>query len=69
LQLLCSEIVTLKNEQAPEVRRLAQITDIEAAIPEALNSGSLFFADIESNQVDTAGLSLTRFIASHGENA
>lgn len=67
LQLLCSEIVTLKNEQAPEVRRLAHVADIEAAIPEALSSGSFFFADIESNQVDAAGLSVLRFVAAHGE--
>ncbi len=65
---MCAEIVALKNEQAPSVRRLAHLRDVEAAVPEALSHGSLFFADIERNQVDTAGLSLLRFIASHGEN-
>jgi len=69
VQLLCAEIVALKNEQDPSVRRLARLTDVEAAVPEALSHGSLFFADIERNQVDTPGLSLLRFIASHGENS
>jgi hypothetical protein len=47
VQLLCAEIVALKNEQAPALRRLAALADVEAAVPEALNSGSFFFADIE----------------------
>ncbi|MEQ9624932.1 MAG: hypothetical protein RLO37_23715 [Coleofasciculus chthonoplastes F1-TOW-03] len=52
VQLLCSEIVALKNEQEVSIRRLATVVDVEAAIPEALSSGSFFFADIERNQVD-----------------
>ena len=69
VQLLCAEIVALKNEQDPSIRRLACLADVEAAVPEALSHGSLFFADIERNQVDAEGLSLLRFIASCGENA
>ncbi len=69
VQLLCAEIVALKNEQPPAVRRLARLSDVEAAVPEALSRGSLFFADIERNQVDTAGLALLRFIAARGEGA
>jgi len=68
VQLLCAEIVALKNEQPPAVRRLARLSDVEAAVPEALSRGSLFFADIERNQVDGAGL-LLRFIAAQGEGA
>jgi len=69
VQLLCAEIVALKNEQDPSIRRLAHLRDVEAAVPEALSHGSLFFADIERNQVDAAGLSLLRFVAAQGENA
>jgi len=68
-QLLCAEIVALKNEQDPAVRRLARLADVEAAVPAALNSGSFFFADIERNQVDERGLAVGRFIAAQGEGA
>jgi hypothetical protein len=68
-QLLCAEIVALKNEQAPAARRLASLGDVEAAIPAALNSGSFFFADIERNQVDEAGLAVLRFMAAQREGA
>jgi AAA+ ATPase superfamily predicted ATPase len=67
VQLLCAEIVALKNEQEPSRRRLATPADVEAAIPEALNSGSFFFADIQRNQVEANGLSLLRALAAQGE--
>jgi hypothetical protein len=67
VQLLCAEIVTLKNEQAPALRRLARLVDVEEAALRALNSGSLFFADIQCNQVDATGLALLRFLAVQGE--
>ncbi|MEQ8538244.1 MAG: hypothetical protein RIB93_12445 [Coleofasciculus sp. D1-CHI-01] len=69
VQLLCSEIVALKNEQEVSVRRLATVADVEAAVPEALSSGSFFFADIERNQVDELGLAILRFLAAQGEGA
>jgi hypothetical protein len=67
VQLLCAEIVALKNEQSPETRRLARLSDVEEAVPKALNHGSFFFTDIERNQVDAAGLTILRFLASQGE--
>jgi len=69
VQLLCAEIVALKNEQNPAVRRLASLGDVEAAIPEALSSGSFFFADIQRNQVDATGLALLNALAAHSEGA
>jgi hypothetical protein len=69
VQLLCGEIVALKNEQHPSVRRLATIADVEAAVPEALSSGSFFFADIQNNQVDATGLAILDFLAAQGEGA
>ncbi len=68
VQLLCAEIVALKNEQPPTVRRQASLADVEAAVPEALSSGSFFFADIQRNQVDATGLALLQALAAHGEN-
>jgi len=69
VQLLCAEIVALKNEQDPKVRRLATLVDVEAAIPEALSSGSLFFSDIERNQVNAPALPVLRYLAAQGEGA
>ncbi|MEO0685393.1 MAG: AAA family ATPase, partial [Cyanobacteria bacterium J06649_11] len=69
VQLLCSELVALKNEQDPSVRRLATLADVEAAIPEALSTGGFFFADIQNNQVDDIGLEILKFIAAKGEKA
>jgi hypothetical protein len=66
-QLLCAEIVALKNEQETSARRRATISDVEAAAPEAINHGSLFFADIQRNQVDAAGLALLRYLAARGK--
>jgi AAA+ ATPase superfamily predicted ATPase len=67
VQLLCAEIVALKNEQDPTHRRLATLRDVDRAAPKALSSGSFFFADIERNQVNAAGLELLRFLAAKGE--
>jgi hypothetical protein len=69
VQLLCAEIVGLKNTQPPALRRLANSDDVEAAVPEALRRGSFFFADIQRNQVDAAGLAVLRCIAMQGEGA
>jgi AAA+ ATPase superfamily predicted ATPase len=63
VQLLCSEIVALKNEQPPSTRRLAAKNDVEDAVPLALKHGSFFFADIGRNQVDEIGLALLECIA------
>jgi len=69
VQLLCSEIVSLKNEQPPEERRLATPADVEAAVPQALEHGSFFFADIERNQVSPDALKLLRFVGRAGQGA
>jgi hypothetical protein len=67
VQLLCAEIVALKNEQPPVKRRLATVTDVEAAVSPALEHGSFFFADIEKNQVNMVALEVLRLIAKSGE--
>ncbi len=35
----------------------------------ALSVGSFFFADIQNNQIDAAGLAILRFLAAQGEGA
>ncbi len=67
IQLLCAEIVTLKNKQNIEERRLATVSDVNAAIPGALQHGRFFFADIANNQVTKKGLAMLRFLAARGE--
>jgi hypothetical protein len=69
VQMLCSEIVMLKNEQPAKTRWTAQIADIEAAIPKVLNSGKLFFNDIEENQIYASSLAVLHFLAAQGEGA
>jgi hypothetical protein len=66
VQLLCAEIIALKNEQDPNIRRLATLTDVESAIPAALEHGSLFFINIE-HQLDTPALTVLRYLARQGE--
>ena len=67
VQLLCAEIVALKNEQPPAQRRLATVLDVETAVPEALIHGSFFFADMRQNQTDEIGLQLLQLLAQAGE--
>jgi hypothetical protein len=63
VQLLCHHIVLLKNSQ-PQASRLAVTAgDVEAAVPEALSSGSLFFGDL-ANQAREHGSMLLRRLAS-----
>jgi len=69
VQLLCAEIVALKNEQPPRVRRLARLQDVETAVPEALQHGSFFFADIEQNQMSEVGRETLRLMGRYDEGA
>ncbi len=67
IQLVCSEMVSLKNKQDLPERRLAQVADVEAAIPGALQHGRFFFADIANNQVTPHALAMLRYLATFGE--
>ncbi len=67
VQLLCSEIVNLKNEQAPNQRRYTTNDDVDAAIPAMLERGSQFFADIELHQVSEDGVTLLHYLARVGK--
>lgn len=67
VQLLCHEIVVFKNKQPVRNRYLVTLADVEAALSSALKVNDFFFAEIEQNQVDDAGLALLRLIAAQGE--
>lgn len=69
VQLLCYEIVTLKNEQDTVVRRRVGQADVEAAALNALAGGTFFFADIQQNQLNATALVLLRAMAAHGAGA
>ncbi len=68
VQLLCFEIVELKNLQPPEKRRIVTFEEVETATQHAIATGDLFFSDL-SNQAGDGGLAVLRFIAASGEGA
>ncbi len=67
IQLICAEIVSIKNKQNIVERRFANLSDVEAAVPGALQHGRFFFADIANNQVNSKGAHLLKYIAAKGE--
>ncbi len=66
-QLLCYELVALKNEGLPANRRLATVQDVEDAIPQALESGSFFFTEM-ANQVGATGRELLIYMAKQADD-
>lgn len=66
VQLLCKEIVRLKNEQLPQYRELAQLEDVEMAIIPALENGRTFFIHLAHRT--ELEKEILRFIAQQGEN-
>ena len=69
VQLLCAEIVAVKNAQPLARRHHACLADVEAAVPQALRSGRLFFASLEYDELDADGRALLRGLAAHGAGA
>jgi len=67
-QLLCTEIVVLKNEGLPARRRLVTRAEVETAAARALDTGGLFFTEMAS-QVGEQGRMLLRFMAQRGAGA
>jgi hypothetical protein len=67
IQLLCGELVTLKDRQSVEKRLYVQLEDVEAVLPQVFENGGFFFADIEQNQVDDKGRAILYFLATQGE--
>ncbi|MDM8547411.1 AAA family ATPase [Candidatus Venteria ishoeyi] len=69
VQLLCNELVELKNTQPAKVRHLVCFEDVEATVPLALSAGSFYFNDMIYNQIDKHDLLLLNAIAAVGESA
>lgn len=72
LQLICSEIINLKNEQDLTSRGLVSLEDVESSIPIALANGRMFFIEIQFNQVSkihAEAVDLIRFMSIQGEGA
>lgn len=69
IQLLCSELVELKNRQPVAERWEAHLHDVDAVLSTALKNGRFFFADISNNQIDENGLKILQLLAIQGEDA
>jgi hypothetical protein len=67
VQLLCAEIITLKNEQPAALRRFVRVGDVEEAVPRALERGVFLFADIRRNQIGAAEGTFLHRLATRGE--
>lgn len=63
LQLMCSEIIAQKNSQPLPQRYIVTKPDVQRVIPFVLQRGTLFFADIERNQISEAGKHLLQALA------
>ena len=68
VQLLCYEVVELKNRRAVDQRRLVTPADVEDAVALALQTGDFFFSDL-ANQVGNAGIELLYFLAGQPNGA
>lgn len=68
VQLLCREIVVLKNQQNLESRFLVGLPEVEAVVPKALETGMSIFVTFEQKATD-AGNTLLRYMATWGEKA
>ena len=69
IQLLCREIVVLKNKQHSDVRMFVRPADVEEAIPRVLERGTVFYFHHIAEQVEWNGLAILRFMAARGEGA
>lgn len=68
IQLLCKEIVYLKNAQVVSSRYLICQNDVEAAIPQVLQQGAAIFTHLV-HCLPKPAVQLLRLLAQHGENA
>ena len=63
VQLLCYELVNLKNNQPVSKRKTVVYEDVAEAIFAAMHRGSLFFAEIEQGQIEETERALLDYIA------
>jgi len=67
VQLLCAELIDLKNTQSPQQRRLVEVADVETAAPSCLEAIKFFFSDIIYHQINEPARTLLHFLALQGE--
>jgi len=67
IQLLCKEILFVKQEQGFRLRKVIQTKDVEDAIPKALESGRNYFVHIA--QISAAEKEILYQLAAQGEGA
>jgi hypothetical protein len=67
IQLLCKEILFVKQQQGFRLRKVIQTKDVEAAIPKALESGRNYFVHI--TQISAAEKEILYQLAAQGEGA
>jgi len=68
LQSLCDALVDLKNGQPIAKRRLADVSDVEAAVPRVLENSQFLFCHL-GNEIDDNGRGVLRYLAAQGEGA
>lgn len=68
VQVLCSELVHLKNTQPASLRFVASAQDVEQAAAQTLETGGFFFADYQ-RQVPAEALPMLRHLAGLGAGA
>lgn len=68
VQMICYELVTLKNEQPAAQRYLAILDDVETAAARTLETGSFFFADMQNGQIPPSAQPMLIHLARRGAN-
>ena len=63
IQLICSEIIEYKNNQAVALRNKVISLDVEAVVSSALERGTMFFDDIVRNQIDNEEFEILKFMS------
>jgi hypothetical protein len=67
VQLMCDQIIQLKNQQAVSKRQLVEVSDVEVAVPNVLEAGKFFFNEILQNQIGENERKILSILASYGE--
>ncbi len=65
VQSLCHEMVDLKNRQAIAKRRLADVADVEAAVPKVLEASQFLLTHLR-DEIDENGRGVLRYLAAQG---
>jgi len=67
VQSICYELVMLKNEQPPQKRFTAVLSDVDEAARRSLASISFFFVDMRGSQINPGTAAMLDYLADRGE--